>query len=121
MSDGKTSELERVKAAWFAQGGRQVGSGPGRKLGLTVTVGPWEIRASQGGSPTSPWVGGVFDVRMGVPNEGPEWTGNGASAEAMLAMVEGRIREDAERLEVAREAVVRLRREVAGMPSPSSE
>lgn len=121
MSDGKTSELERVKAAWFAQGGRQVGSGPGRKLGLTVTVGPWEIRASRGGSPSSPWVGGVFDVRMGLPNEGPQWTGNGVSAEAMLAMVEERIREDVERLEVAREAVTRLRQEVAETPSPSGE
>ena len=121
MSDELASKLERVKAAWFAQGGRQVGSGPGRKLGLTVTVGPWEIRASCGGALTSPWIGGVFDVRLGLPNEGPEWTGSGASADAMLAMVEERIREDVERLEVAREAVARLRRDVAGMPSPSGE
>lgn len=112
-------ELERVKAAWFAQGGRQVGSGPGRKLGLTLTAGPWEIRASCGGAPTSPWIGGVFDVRLGLPSEGPEWTGNGASADAMLAMVEERIREDVERLEVALEAVTRLRQEVAETPSPS--
>lgn len=112
MSDEKAGELERVKAAWFAQGGRQVGSGPGRRLGLTLTAGPWEIRASCGGAPTSPWIGGVFDVRLGLPNEGPEWTGNGASADAMLAMVEERIREDIERMAVALEAVGALRREL---------
>lgn len=114
------SELERVKAAFFAMNGRQTGTSASRKFGLTVTVGTWEIRASQGGAPTSPWIGGVFDVRLGLPSEGPQWTGHGASADAMLAMVEERIQGEIQRFRVALEAVGHLRREAVD-PEQSAE